>query len=73
MREESEDKLQQALLSGREIWLLNFDAVLFSRLTERGYLIEPFQSIYRVVRKHAGGYGRARFTDLLPGIPLAGC
>jgi len=55
MREESEDKLQQALLAGREMWLLNYDAALFSRLTERGYLIEPFQSIYRATRKHAGG------------------
>ena len=51
-REESEEKLQQALLSGREIWLLNYDSVIFSRLIEQGYLIEPFQSIYRATRKH---------------------
>ena len=68
MREESEEKLQQALLSGREIWLLNYDTVLFSRLTERGYLIEPFQSIYRATRKDAGG---SRLTALLPEKPLA--
>ncbi len=47
MREESEEKLQQALLSGREIWLLNYDTALFNELARQGYSIEPFHTIYR--------------------------
>ncbi len=46
-RAQSREALNRATLSGKELWLLQYDASLFSELQERGYRINPFQTIFR--------------------------
>jgi hypothetical protein len=45
-RDQSREALNRAILSGKEIWLLNYDASLFSELQKRGYRINPFRTVF---------------------------
>jgi hypothetical protein len=47
MQKDSTAKLNDALSSGREIWLLGNDLSLFPDLHKQGYVIEPFRNCYR--------------------------
>ena len=51
MQKVSKTKLDDALASGREIWLLDNDLSLFPDLDKQGYVIEPFRNCYRASLK----------------------
>jgi len=58
LREKSIEKLNRALRSGQEIWLLNADPLLFSQVQEQGYTIEPFRLVFRAIPKSAAVYNK---------------
>jgi hypothetical protein len=47
IQKDSKAKLNDALSSGREIWLLGTDLSLFPDVHQQGYVIEPFRNCYR--------------------------
>jgi hypothetical protein len=50
-KKDSLENLNNALSSGREIWLLHSNPPLFSQLYRYGYTIEPFRKMYRATLK----------------------
>jgi hypothetical protein len=44
---EAVEAWRHAIAAGREVWLFEYDAPLFSTLRESGYTIEPYRKIYR--------------------------
>ena len=52
-QKESVNKLNTAITSRREIWLLDNNPSLFSYLQKRGYTIEPFRNVYRAALKNS--------------------
>jgi hypothetical protein len=51
MQKESSAKLNDALSSGREIWLLDARLSAVSTVSKLGYVIEPFRNYYRIRRR----------------------
>jgi hypothetical protein len=54
-RAQSCEAFNRATLSGKEIWLLKYDASLFSELQERGYRINPFRIVFRASPSKSAG------------------
>jgi hypothetical protein len=54
-RAQSREALDRAILSGKDIWLLQYDASLFSELLERGYRTNPFRTVFRASPVHTSG------------------
>ena len=52
-QKESINRLNTAIASRREIWLLDNNPSLFSYLKKHGYTIEPFRKVYRAVLKNS--------------------
>ncbi len=52
-QKESINKLNTAIYSRREIWLLDNNPSLFSHLQKHGYTIESFRNVYRGVLKNS--------------------
>ncbi len=54
-RAQSLEAINRATLSGKELWLLKYDASLFSELQERGYRIDPFRTVFRASPVYTSG------------------
>jgi hypothetical protein len=47
-KKDSVEKLNNAISSGHEIWVLHNNPPLFSHLQRNGYTAEPFRKVYQV-------------------------
>jgi hypothetical protein len=54
-RAQSLQALNRAIRDGQELWLLKYDAPLFSQLQQRGYRITPFRTVFRALPARTAG------------------